>query len=94
MAGEKVGDAFVELDVKDAKFNSKMGRAEKRTQKTAGAFAKSARQAALGIGIAFAAMGAFALRAAMKEEQGQADLAAAIKARGGEVSKLLPLLRD
>ena len=83
---QKVGDAYVNLGVKDKAYTRKMGMASKTLSRFGSTITK-----VLGPLAALAA-GAGAVRAFAKQEQAVANLTSALKQNGDEVSTHLPRL--
>lgn len=83
MPDTEVGGAFVDLFVKDEKFNSQMNKSGSRMAKFGKLAGKVAKGAAIAAGVALAAFTGFSLKALARQEEAEAQLAQVIRATGG-----------
>lgn len=82
MAETKVGSAFVDLKVKDDKFNSDMNKAGGRLKKFGASAGRFALGAAKVVGIGLAVTAAASVRALAKQEEAEAKLEQVLRATG------------
>jgi len=81
MAG-RIGEAFVEVGARTGKFNTAMGRVQKRFKAVGASLARIGKRAAIGFGVALAAGIGLSIRAAVRQERAEAMLGAILKSTG------------
>lgn len=82
MADTKVGGAFVDLFVKDDKFNQDMAKGESRLAKFGKRAGKAARQVGAALGAALASFAAFSFKALGEQELAESKLEQVLRATG------------
>ncbi|MEP0584526.1 MAG: hypothetical protein ABJD05_15820 [Roseibium sp.] len=94
MAGERLGEALLDLDTRDTKFNQGVDRSERRANKLGLSFdATSAKAAKMGKGLALAAAaGTAALGVLVKKTIDNADAMSKAAARAGTTTEALSRL--
>ena len=78
----KIGDAFVEIGARTSKFQAGIARVRERFQRSMQGMTRMARRAGIAIGAALGAGIGLSLRAAAKQEESEARLAAVLRATG------------